>query len=78
KQSPVDLVILDMIMDPGIDGCETYQKIIEIRPTKAIIVSGYSETDRVKKAQELGAGQFIQKPYTLRNIGLAVYAELHK
>ncbi len=78
KKNPVDLVILDMIMDPGIDGCETYKRIIEIRQTKAIIVSGYSETDRVKKAQELGAGQFIQKPYTLKNIGLAVYKELHK
>jgi len=78
KQNPVDLIILDMIMDPGIDGCETYQRIVEIRPTKAIIVSGYSETDRVRKAKELGAGQFLQKPYRLQDIGLAVYTELHK
>lgn len=78
KQNPVDLVILDMIMDPGIDGCETYKRILEIRPTKAIIMSGFSETDRVKEVQKLGAGQFLQKPYTQKNLALAVYTELHK
>ena len=35
-------------MDPGMDGLETYRKILEISPgQKTIIVSGYSETDRV-------------------------------
>jgi len=50
KENTVDLLLLDMIMDPGINGRETYQKIIEIHPyQKAIIVSGFSETDEVKK-----------------------------
>ena len=45
----MDLVILDMIMDPGLDGLETYKKIIEHRPDqKVIIASGYSETERVR------------------------------
>ena len=49
KQQPVDLLILDMIMDPGIDGLETYRRILEIcKDQKAIIVSGFSETDRVQ------------------------------
>ena len=44
-----DLIVLDMIMDPGIDGLETYRKILEISPAqKAIIVSGFSESERVK------------------------------
>ena len=79
KSQKVDLVVLDMIMDPGIDGLETYQRILEICPgQKAIIVSGFSETERVKKAQRLGAGAYVRKPYRLERIGLAVRQELMK
>ncbi len=77
KSNSVDLLILDMIMAPGMDGLETYQKVKEIHPgQKAIISSGYSETARVKKAQELGVGQYIKKPYTLEQIGMAAKTEL--
>ncbi len=79
KEKPANLVILDMIMDPGIDGLETYRKIAEHRPgQKAIIVSGFAETDRVKEAQKLGAGQYLKKPYTLEKIAIAVRNELDK
>jgi PAS domain S-box-containing protein len=75
----VDLVILDMIMDPGIDGLDTFKKIRELYPdTKAIIASGYSETERVKEAQRHGAGAYIQKPYTLERIAMAVKTELRR
>ncbi|MDP1989820.1 MAG: ATP-binding protein, partial [Syntrophales bacterium] len=77
RSNRVDLVILDMIMDPGMDGLETYGKILEIIPgQKALIVSGFSETDKVKKVQELGAGAYVQKPYVLEKIGLAIREEL--
>ena len=79
KTKSADLLILDMIMDPGIDGLETYKRILELHPNqKAIIASGFSETDRVKEAQKLGVGAYIKKPYTLEKIGLAVKAELEK
>ena len=79
KKRPANLVILDMIMDPGMDGLETYRKITEHRPgQKAIIVSGFAETDRVKEAQRLGAGQYLKKPYTLEKIAVAVRNELDK
>ncbi|MCK5312633.1 MAG: response regulator [Desulfobacteraceae bacterium] len=79
KEESADLIILDMIMDPGIDGCETYKQIVELHPQqKAIITSGFSETDRVKDAQRLGAGQYIKKPYTFEKIGFAVKKELER
>ena len=77
KDNSADLLVLDMLMDPGIDGLETYKRILELHPgQKAIIASGFSETDRVKEAQRLGAGKYIKKPYTLEKIGLAVKEEL--
>ncbi|MDM8537481.1 response regulator [Desulfobacterales bacterium HSG17] len=79
KQNSANLVILDMIMDPGIDGCEAYKQILEFHPEqRAIITSGFSETDRVKEAQKLGAGEYLKKPYTFENIGLAVQKELRR
>jgi signal transduction histidine kinase/CheY-like chemotaxis protein len=77
EKNHVDVLVLDMIMDPGIDGLDTYIKALEVKPgQKAVIASGFSETDRVKKAQELGAGGYVKKPYTLEKLGLAVRAEL--
>jgi two-component system cell cycle sensor histidine kinase/response regulator CckA len=79
KEHTADLILLDMIMDPGIDGLDTYKEILEVNPRqKAIIASGFSETNRVKKAQRLGAGTYIRKPYTLEKISIAVKAELGK
>ena len=69
----VDLVLLDMIMDPGINGRETYARITKINPfQKAILVSGFAETEEVRAAQNLGAGRYIRKPITLEKIGRAV------
>ena len=77
REHQADLVVLDMIMGPGMDGLDTYRAILELHPgQKAIIASGFSETDRVRKAQELGAGPYIKKPYTLEKIALAVKNEL--
>ena len=77
KTNKADLIILDMIMPPGMDGLDTYKQILEIHPNqKAIIVSGFSETERVIQAQELGAGAYIRKPYVLSTLGLAMRKEL--
>ena len=66
-----------MIMDPGINGRETYERIIKIHPAqKAIIVSGFANTTEVKETQRLGADQFIRKPLTLQKFGLAIGEEL--
>ncbi len=77
RQQSADLIVLDMIMDPGMDGLNTYRKIIESRAEqKTLIVSGYSETERILEAQRLGAGAFLKKPFTLDKLGQAVKNEL--
>jgi signal transduction histidine kinase/CheY-like chemotaxis protein len=73
RTETVDLVVLDMIMEPGMDGLDTYRCILDLRPyQKVVIASGYSESERVKDAQALGAGTYVRKPYSIENIGLAV------
>ncbi len=68
RGTAVDLILLDMIMEPEMDGLDTYKQILEIRPEqKVIIVSGYSETDRIKKAIHLGVNSYIKKPYGLED-----------
>jgi len=77
KTHSADLLLLDMIMDPGMDGLDTYRKILGTHPgQRALIASGYAETERVKQARDLGAGDYIKKPYTLSRLGSAVRKEL--
>jgi len=73
KNNSADLVVLDMIMEPGINGLETYKQILEIHPgQKAVIASGFSETEHVRETLRLGASAYIKKPYNIEKIGLAI------
>jgi signal transduction histidine kinase/CheY-like chemotaxis protein len=73
RDNAVDLMVLDMIMPPGMDGLDTYQEVLKVRPgTRAIIASGFSETQRVRKALELGVCLYLRKPYTVAKIATAV------
>lgn len=78
QRKPVDLVILDMIMAPGISGRITYERIIRMYPgQKAIIVSGYAETEEVKETLRLGAGRFLKKPLLIRELATAIQDVLY-
>jgi CheY-like chemotaxis protein len=77
KRNSVDLLVLDMIMDPGMDGLDTYQQILRGHPhQKAIVASGFSETDRIREVLRLGAASYLKKPYTIEKIGTAVRSAL--
>jgi len=79
KQQSFDLILLDMVMPGGIDGAETYRRILEVVPCqKAMIVSGFAETERVRFAQSLGAGTFVKKPLTMKSIGSAIRREMQR
>ncbi|BCL60083.1 hypothetical protein DGMP_07760 [Desulfomarina profundi] len=79
QQNDVDLLILDMIMDPGIDGLETFRRILQYRPRqRAIIASGYTDFDRIKEARKLGLIIYLRKPYTMSNISRVVREELER
>ena len=79
KNKRYDLIVLDMIMEDNFDGLDTFKEIIKIRPDqKAIIVSGFAETDRVKEARNLGVNKYIRKPYSIKKIGTAIRSVFEK
>lgn len=79
RQHRADLVVLDMIIEKDFDGLDTYREIVKHQPgQKAVIVSGFSATARVREAQKLGAGEYLKKPYTRDAIGRVVRAELDR
>lgn len=74
----VDLVLLDMLMEPGMNGRQTYARIITRHPgQKALIASGFSKDDEVQQALGLGVSGYLQKPYGLHTLGQAVAVILH-
>lgn len=61
----VDLVVLDMLMEPGFDGLDTYREILKVRPEQnVIVVSGYMESDRAQELLKAGASALLAKPLT--------------
>ena len=73
QKNNVDLILLDMVMNPGINGRETYEKIISFRPEqKALIASGLAKDSEVERAIQLGVKTFIVKPYSLEELGGAI------
>jgi len=69
KKHSADLLILDMLMAPGIDGLETYRRILEFRPSqKALIASGYSHPSNIEQARALGIEAYVMKPYSVKHI----------
>ena len=74
---PMDLVVLDVVLEPGISGLETFRRMRRVYPRlKTVIASGYPDQADVEQMLALGAGQVVKKPYTVYEMGAAVKAVL--
>ena len=79
RHASFDLVLLDMIMEKGFDGLDTYREMVAVAPgQKAIVVSGYAPTERVKELLAMGGGTMLKKPYTFQQLSLTVRNELDR
>ncbi len=77
RKTPVDLLIIDMMMGSGMNGRKTYEKILAMYPgQQAIVASGFSESEDVKATLKLGAGGFIKKPYSMEQLNKMVHEVL--
>lgn len=65
---PIDMTILDIKM-PKKDGLETLKELMRIKPeSKVIIATGYKSVDIAKEAMNLGATDYIVKPFDRQKI----------
>ncbi|WP_457577450.1 response regulator [Desulfomarina sp.] len=79
KKQPVDLLLMDMVMEPGINGYETYKEILKIVPDqKAIVASGFFNPVELNKIRELGVIHYLAKPLNLSDLALAIHEEINK
>ena len=59
-----DVVLLDVLMPPGIDGLQTLEQLRERHPhLKVIMLSCVSDTRKVVQAIRLGAQDYLAKPF---------------
>ena len=77
-QADIRLVLLDMQM-PKKDGKETYLELKKINEkVKVILTSGFRKDERVEEILALGIKDFIEKPYTFKQLAETVYQALKK
>ncbi len=62
RESKVDLVLLDVLM-PGLDGYKVLQLIREYSSVPVIMVTGITDKDSVKRFLDLGADDYVTKPF---------------
>ncbi|HTO04703.1 MAG TPA: CHASE domain-containing protein [Opitutus sp.] len=68
RETAFDLVLLDLTM-PGLSGEETLHALRTIvADVRVLLVSGYSENDRVAEMAVAGPLLFLQKPFTRRSL----------
>ncbi len=72
NREKIKLTIIDMIM-PKLGGLETFLKLKEINSyVKALLSTGYSQTERVQEILNSGVKGFIKKPYNANELLLKV------
>ena len=75
--SPVDLVILDLTL-PGLDGLDVCRRLREVGQVPIIILSARGEeVDRIL-GLELGADDYVTKPFSPRELMARVKASLRR
>lgn len=72
-----DLVLLDVMM-PDIDGFEVLKMIREINPVPVIMLTAKSEEDDKVHGLELGADDYMTKPFSPRELVSRVKAVLRR
>ena len=71
------LVLLDLMM-PGMDGWETFHQMQQINDLPVIVISALSQSQYIVKALELGADDYITKPFEQAEVKARVNAVLRR
>ena len=72
-----ELVLLDLML-PGRDGIELLQEIPELSDLPVIFISGYGRDETVARAFELGADDYVVKPFSPTELVARIRAVLRR
>jgi len=77
-EAPFDAVVLDLKM-PGMDGITTLEEIQQLGLfTRTIILTGHGTEETAEKAREMGAHDFLHKPFDLKELLASIEGALKK
>ena len=72
-----DLVLLDLVL-PGIDGIDLMQQIMETRDVPVIFLSAYGQDQLVARAFDMGAADYVVKPFSPMELSARIRAALRR
>ena len=73
KNSPFDLVILDLLIPDGMDGRETCKAILEIDPKAKVVITSVATSDEaVTNFKDYGFVGALPKPFTMQELARVV------
>jgi len=75
REAKIDLVLLDILM-PGLDGYQVLQSIREHSGVPIIMITGIREKDSVIKSLDLGADDYVTKPFKRRELIARIRSKL--
>ncbi|RME85768.1 MAG: DNA-binding response regulator [Caldilineae bacterium] len=76
-EQPIDMVILDVMM-PHVDGFTVLQKIREVSEVPVVMLTALGSGDDIVKGFQLGADDYITKPFTFREVAARIEAILRR
>lgn len=72
RSKEISVVILDVIM-PEMGGKDTYIGLMKVDPKLCVLISsGYSINDEIIDILDLGANEFIQKPFSMKELSVGI------
>jgi CheY-like chemotaxis protein len=79
EENGADLILMDLRMEPGMDGVETFRRIREIRPLqKAIVMTAYAGPAEITAVRALGIQHYLIKPAPLTLLARAIREEINR
>ena len=77
KEKQPRLALLDLIL-PGTDGIELMERLPELADLPVIFISGYGRDETIARALEVGAADYIVKPFSPTELVARVQAALRR
>ena len=77
REEAPQLVLLDLVL-PGSDGIELMQQVREIADVPVIFLSAYGQDEVIARAFDLGAADYVVKPFSPTELAARIRAALRK